>query len=89
MKVNFKKVLVYQKGKAVFALNLHPENSYEGCFVPTDKPGKYKVVMSTDDFCFGGFGRIYHKEYETTEKDGRHGIFLYLPSRTAAILIEN
>ena len=48
--------------------------------------GKYKVVMSTDDFCFGGFGRVYHETYETVEIDGKPGILLYLPSRTAIVL---
>jgi hypothetical protein len=42
--------------------------------------------MSTDDFCFGGQGRIYHQSYTTVEQNGKTGILLYLPSRTAVIL---
>ena len=83
---NWGKVLVYQKGSAVFAFNLHPENSYEGCFVDVPEPGEYEVIMSTDDFCFGGFGRIYHQRYTTVMDNGAPGIKLYLPSRTAAVL---
>ena len=83
---NSAKTLVYQKGTGVFAFNFHPVNSYTGCFLPMPENGKYEVCLSTDDFCFGGQGRIYHQCYSTVEKDGRPGILLYLPSRTAVIL---
>ena len=83
---NTAKTLVYKKGGGVFAFNFHPVNSYEGCFLPMAEPGEYEVVMSTDDFCFGGQGRIYHQSYSTVERDGKQGILLYLPSRTAVML---
>ena len=83
---NAKKLLAYGKKELVFAFNFHPANAYEGCFIPVETAGTYKVVMSTDDFCFGGFGRVYHQAYDTVEQDGRPGIFLYLPPRTATIL---
>ena len=80
-------VLAYKKGGAVFACNLNPTHSYEGYFLPMPDKGKYEVVLSTDDFCFGGQGRVYHQAYETeTRKDGTEGIRLYLPSRTALVL---
>jgi 1,4-alpha-glucan branching enzyme len=51
------------------------------------EPGEYKVVMSTDDYCFGGSGRIWHETYTATvQPDGRVGFMMYLPSRTAAVL---
>ena len=83
---NCAKTLVYKKGGGIFAFNFHPVNSYEGCFLPMAEPGEYDVVMSTDDFCFGGHGRIYHQSYSTVEQEGRVGILLYLPSRTAVML---
>ncbi len=83
---NEKKILIYSKGKGVFALNLHPENSYETCFVPVGAPGKYDVIMSTDDFCYGGFGRVYHQSYEAFCREGLWGVNVYLPSRTAVVL---
>ncbi len=82
---NTAKTLVYQKG-SIYAFNFHPVNSYDGLFLPMAEPGEYEVVMSTDDFCFGGQGRIYHQTYTTEEKDGKVGIRIYLPSRTAAVL---
>ena len=83
---NYKKTVVYQKGDGVFAFNFHPYKSYDGCFLPLPEAGEYEVVMSTDDLCFGGHGRIYHETYSTTEENGWTGIRLYLPSRTAVVL---
>ena len=83
---NEKKLLVYRKGAGIFAYNLQPEDALDGCFVRVDEPGEYEVIMSTDDFCYGGFGRVYHQRYKATEKDGNYGIKLYLPNRTALVL---
>ena len=83
---NDAKTMVYKKGMGIFAYNFHPVNSYTGCFLPMPEAGEYEVVMSTDDLCFGGQGRIYHQSYQTVEKDGRQGILIYLPCRTAVIL---
>ncbi len=81
---NEKKVLVYQKGKVLFALNLHPTESYDGLEIPVPKPGNYQVIMSTDDPQYGGFDRIQHRAYAADSR-----FKMYLPSRTAAIIIEN
>ncbi len=83
---NQAKTLVYEKGKAVFAFNFHPVNSYDGCWLVMPEPGEYSVVMSTDDYCFGGHGRIWHQTYSTELHDGKPCIRLYLPSRTAVVL---
>ena len=85
---NDDKLLAYKKGKGIFAFNFHPENSYECCFIPVPRKGKYRVVMSTDDACYGGLGRISHQTYETVQDGGKPGILLYLPSRTAVVLKE-
>ena len=80
-------VLVYQKGGATFAYNFDPCRSYDGYFVPTAEEGEYQVVMSTDDYCYGGHGRIAHQKYTATvHMDGRVGFKVYLPSRTAVML---
>ena len=45
------------------------------------------MIMSTDDFCYGGFGRVYHQRYSTVTENGNFGIKLYLPNRTAVVLL--
>ncbi len=81
---NEEKTMVYEKGGALFAFNFHPSASYEKFFVPTAEPGEYTACLTTDDFCFGGHGRIYHQSYTAKmQENGRMGFYLYLPSRTA------
>lgn len=84
---NTAKTLVYQKGNAIFGFNFHPVNSYDGCVLTMPEEGKYQVILSSDDYCFGGHGRIWHQTYTTQMwENGKPGIQLYLPSRTAVIL---
>ena len=83
---NGEKVLIYRKGSLVFAVNIHPEKSYDGYFVPVDTLGNYNVVMSTDEGRFGGFDRIPRRRYEAIDVDGKTGFRMYLPSRTAVVL---
>lgn len=81
------KIMIYVKGKDVFAFNFNPTQSFEGYFVPVKEAGEYSVVLTTDEGDFGGFDRI-DKEYRysaTMQKDGRIGFNCYLPSRTAAV----
>ncbi len=84
---NWDKVLVYKKGGALLAFNFHVNQSYDGLFIPVPQSGSYQVMMSTDDWCYGGEGRIAHMTYTAVKnKDGQWGILLYLPSRTAVVL---
>ena len=86
---NGDKVMAYTKGKALFVYNLHPTQSFEGYQIPVAEAGEYKVVMSTDDFAYGGFGRIHHETYTAkVQPDGRLGFQLYLPARTAMVLVK-
>ena len=78
---NTAKVLVYQKENLLFAINLHPQNSYAGWEIPVQIPGKYDVIMSTDDAQYGGFSRVQHRGYSANEM-----LPIYLPSRSAIVM---
>ena len=84
---NDRKTLVYQKGDGIFAFNFHPVDSYTDLFVAAPK-GKYKVALASDNYDFGGHGRIANDPvYEAKEQpDGSVGFQIYLPSRTAVVL---
>ncbi len=80
-------VLAYQKGNAFFVFNFDPNRSYEGYFIPMPEQGEYRIVMSSDDDCYGGHGRIAHQSYRAScDGDGRVGLRIYLPSRTCLVL---
>ena len=84
---NTDKVLAYRKADTVFVFNLHPEKSFEGYPIPVRQKGTYQVCLSTDDFCFGGQGRVYHQDYEADKfVITDPAIQLYIPSRTAVVL---
>ena len=84
---NTAKTLVYKKGGAVFAFNFHPVNAYDGFWVTVPEKGEYQVVLSSDDYCYGGCGRVYHQRYTAQKQDnGQWGFQLYLPNRTAIVL---
>ena len=84
---NARKLLAYGKKDLIFAFNFHPTRSYEGYQIPVTEAGDYQVVLSTDDFRFGGQGRVHHLTYRAEiQPDGRLGFKLYLPNRTAVVL---
>lgn len=81
------KLLVYRKGKGVFAFNLHPDQSLDGCWIRVPEAGKYQVILSSDDREFGGTNRIANQTYKAQKRpDGNWAIQAYLPSRTAMVL---
>ena len=84
---NGDKVMAYKQGGAYFVLNFDPTRSYDGYWIPVDEAGDYRVILASDDFCYGGHGRVHHLTY-TAEEDpnGKPGFRLYLPSRTAIVL---
>ncbi|XP_074556940.1 1,4-alpha-glucan-branching enzyme 2-2, chloroplastic/amyloplastic-like [Curcuma longa] len=83
------KMLVFERGDLVFVFNFHWANSYFDYRIGCLKPGKYKVVLDSDDKLFGGFNRIDH----TTEYFANKGTYdnrpcsfsVYAPSRTAVV----
>ncbi|PIN00046.1 1,4-alpha-glucan branching enzyme/starch branching enzyme II [Handroanthus impetiginosus] len=83
------RIVVFERGALVFVFNFHWSNSYSDYRVGCLKPGKYKVVLDSDDPLFGGFSRISHDaEYFTSDMqhDSRPRSFLiYAPSRTAVV----
>jgi len=87
-------ILVFRRGDLIFVFNFNPNRSFTdyGFLAP---PGKYKVVLNTDDIRFGGngltddsvehftrFDPLYEKEYKGWLK-------LYVPARSAMVLVND
>ena len=84
---NEKQVLIYRRGDYVFAFNFSPANSYTDLRIEGIPRGEWRTVFSTDDYCFGGQGRIAHESYKArTLDDGKVGFEIYLPVRCAVVL---
>lgn len=85
------KTMVYSHGKLLFVMNWHPTASIPDYELPVPKPGKYKLLLSSDDKAFGGLGRSSldgeYFSYPRKCEDGvtRHYIKIYNTSRTAMV----
>ena len=88
-------VLAFRRNDLIFVFNFNPTRSFThyGLLTP---PGKYKVVLNTDDIRFGGQGltddTIEHFTHHDPlyEKENKGWLKLYIPARTAlALRIEN
>ncbi|MBQ6823375.1 MAG: alpha amylase C-terminal domain-containing protein, partial [Clostridia bacterium] len=82
------KMLAFYRGGLLFAFNFHPTDSLQSVLIPVHQPGEYKVLLSTDDPQYGGWGQIEHRTYSTKMFDEKHYLELYLPARTAVVLKE-
>ncbi|MBR6518142.1 MAG: alpha amylase C-terminal domain-containing protein, partial [Oscillospiraceae bacterium] len=82
------KVIVFYRKGLLFAFNFHHSDSYEGVRVPVPNKADYTVALSSDDEKYGGWGNIEHITYPVKEIDGRNVVELYLPARTAVVLVE-
>lgn len=70
--------------------SVHPTNSYTDYRVGVETPGKYRVILNSDEKRFGGHNRIDSSgEYFTTpmEWNGRKNwVQVYSPARTVLVL---
>ena len=86
---NERKLIIFARGGLLYAFNLHPTWSQEGVFINcrVTGPGGYKVVLSTDDWPFGGQSRTNMEYvYHATDTEFGYGIRMYLPCRTGVAL---
>ncbi|MBQ9845827.1 MAG: alpha amylase C-terminal domain-containing protein [Oscillospiraceae bacterium] len=88
LRLHENKVIVFYRKGLLFAFNFHHSDSYEGVRVPVPNKADYTVALSSDDEKYGGFGQIAHMTYPVKEMDGKNVVELYLPARTALVLVE-
>jgi len=83
------KVIAFSRKNLIFAFNFHPDQSYTdyGFSAP---PGKYRMILNTDDAAYAGHKRLKKNQVHFTRYDDRTGLNLlqlYLPSRAAVVLV--
>ncbi len=86
-------VLAYTRGNLLFVFNFSPTRSYEGYGFMMPE-GAYNVVLNTDATDFGGNGLADDSISHFTnfdpllKKDGKGWLKLYLPARSAVVLMK-
>lgn len=83
---NGDQVLAYTRGNTLFVFNFHPQKSFTDYEITCPK-GVYRIVLNSDDVCYGGFGNVDGQTaYHAYWREGHYRLKLYLPSRTAIVL---
>jgi 1,4-alpha-glucan branching enzyme len=82
------KIIAFYRNGLIVAFNFHPTDSHTNVLVPITRNANYTVEFSSDDYVYGGWGRIAHMKHTSKRFDGVDYIELYLPSRTAVVLKE-
>ncbi|WP_459916316.1 alpha amylase C-terminal domain-containing protein [Desulfocicer niacini] len=85
------KVIAFFREKLLFVFNFHVGRSHND-YQLTVSPGRYDMVLNTDEKAFGGSGRLVSGQAHFTQPSSIEGTFahllqLYLPSRTALVLL--
>ncbi|PWY99927.1 glycoside hydrolase [Testicularia cyperi] len=84
------RVVAFERAGLLFVFNFHATNSYTDYRIGVDVPGKYQILLDTDEKALGGHGRLDHStEYFTSDMEWngrRNFVQVYLPSRSAIVL---
>ena len=84
-------ILAFMRAHLVFVYNFNPTQSFTNYGFLTH-PGKYKVILNTDDKRYGGFGinddSIAHFTIDDPlyRSENKGWLKLYIPARTALVL---
>jgi 1,4-alpha-glucan branching enzyme len=85
------KIIAFERNNHLFVFNFHPDKSFTDYRVGVERPGQYKIALSTDDEKFGGFNRVDTNQIHFTLAEGHAGrnqfIHTYLPARTGFVFV--
>ena len=85
-----RKIIAFKNGDYIFLFNFHPTESYATFELPIHEQAHYQVILDTDEWRFGGQGRIYHDPVYASQPLPMNpdylGLILYAPCRTAMVL---
>lgn len=85
------KIIAFERAGLLWIFNFHPQNSFVNYRIGVNSSGKYRVLLNSDSYHFGGHGRVVEDKSEYfTEKGAWNGrenyLHVYIPSRSALIL---
>lgn len=81
--------LVFERAGLVFVFNFNGHQSFSDYKVGVEQPGKYKLVLNSDDEYFGGHNRVDMNGEHLTFPEGYcnrpNHMCVYAPTRTALV----
>jgi 1,4-alpha-glucan branching enzyme len=85
-----RKLLIYRRGRLVFAFNFHPNGSYPDLRFGVPEAEDYKLVLNSDELWFGGHAEVISDQLYPWQRvawdDRPQSVQIYLPCRTALVL---
>ncbi|XP_070501282.1 1,4-alpha-glucan-branching enzyme-like [Chironomus tepperi] len=85
------KIISFERSGHVFVFNFHSDRSFTDYRIGVERPGSYKIVLSSDDEAFGGFNRIDTSLTHVSVPEGHAGrsqfIHAYIPARTGFVFV--
>ena len=86
------KVLAFSRGDLLFVFNFHSTCSHNNYPLPVS-PGRYEMIFNSDEKSYGGSGRLVPAQVHFTlpssvQGTPAHLLHLYLPTRTALVLLK-
>lgn len=80
-------VIAFERGDLLFVFNFSPDRSYTDYAIPVSHGEDYRVLFSSDDYTYDGYGRV-NREPISACIPGVEGnnLRLYLPARTCSVL---
>ena len=80
-------VIAFERGDLLFVFNFSPDRSYTDYAIPVSHGEDYRVLFSSDDYTYDGYGRV-NREPISAYTPGMEGnnLRLYLPARTCSVL---
>ena len=84
------KIIAFERNNMVFIFNFHPVESFADYMIEAS-PGKYVMIMNTDENKFGGHNRLNDDQIHFTLIDSgndynKNVLSLYIPSRSGIVL---
>jgi 1,4-alpha-glucan branching enzyme len=81
------KVIIFERANLIFVFNFHPTHSIYDYRFRVYQPGKYKIILNSDDEKYGGHGRVDTTMlYESFPNFGPEFLSIYATNRTALVL---
>jgi 1,4-alpha-glucan branching enzyme len=83
---------MFKRADLIFAFNFNPHQSFTDYRFEAP-PGKYQMILDSDEQKYGGHGRLDSQQahftiVDDTEGKSQNTLSLYLPSRSAYVLCQ-
>ncbi len=86
------KVIIFKRADLIFVFNFNPHQSFTNYRFEAP-PGKYRMILDSDEQKYGGHGRLDSQQAHFTMVDNTGGKYrnmlsIYLPARSAYVLCQ-